>query len=247
MEQAGVEENDYSEVHLEEVVASVVVEGMEEEVHGPWVEAYRTAVGPGSHSAWVEEERWVVRDAAEADVANEIPFQGGVGVEVLVLVPSSVEALFPSLEAEAPVPSLEVPGQAWALDPCYSLSPFYYFLSLPSEDHVPFLCPWAVASVDLFLAYSYSCSCSYSYACVEEDLLALPCWDAAALFLAFEPVLFHLCLEHFLLVEVVVHLVEDSVVLHGLETGDHVVVGGLHLEALLGQEGLAGRLEIVSS
>jgi hypothetical protein len=95
--------------------------------------------------------------------------------------------------------------------------------------------------VDLFLAYSY--------AYVEEDLLSLSCWDAAALFLVFEPVLFHLCLENVLLVvEVVVHLVENSVVLHGLETWDHVVVGGLHhLEALLGQEGLAGRLEIVSS
>lgn len=104
--------------------------------------------------------------------------------------------------------------------------------------------------MDLFLAYSYCYSYScYSYSCsyAEKDLLSLPCWDAAALFLAFEQVLFHLCLEYFLLVEVVVHLVEDSAVLHGLETLDHVVVGGLHLEALLGQEGLAGRLEIVSS
>lgn len=130
VEQAGVEEND-SEVHLEEAVASVVVEGMEEEVHVPWVEAYRAAVDPGSHNAWVEEERWVVRDAAEADVdvAKDIPFQV---VVVEVLVPSSVEeALFPSLEA--PVPSWEVPGQAWALlDPYYSLSPsYYYFLFLP--------------------------------------------------------------------------------------------------------------------
>jgi hypothetical protein len=95
--------------------------------------------------------------------------------------------------------------------------------------------------VDLFLAYSYS------YAYVEEDLVSPTCWDASALFLAFEPVLFHLCLKNVLLVEVVVHLVEDSVVLHGLETWDHVVAGGLHLEALLGQEGLAGRREIVSS
>lgn len=122
VEQAGVEENDDSEVHLEEVVASVVVEGMEEEVHGPWVEAYWAAAGPGSHSAWVE-ERWIVRDGAEADVAKEILFQV---VVVAVLVPSSVEALFPSLEAEAPVPSLEVPGQAWALSPCYSLDPCYF-------------------------------------------------------------------------------------------------------------------------
>jgi hypothetical protein len=97
--------------------------------------------------------------------------------------------------------------------------------------------------VDLFLAYSYS----YSYAYVEEDLLSLAYWDAAVLFLVFEPVLFHLYLENFLLVEVAVHLVEDSVVLHGLETWDHVVAGSLHLEALLDQEGLAGRLEIVSS
>jgi hypothetical protein len=92
--------------------------------------------------------------------------------------------------------------------------------------------------VDLFLAYSYY---------VEKDLLSLACWDAAALFLVFEPVLFHLCRENFFLVEAVVRLVEYSVVLHGLETWDHAAVGGLHLEALLGQEGLADRLEIVSS
>jgi hypothetical protein len=130
VKQAGVEGSD-SEVDLEEVVASVGVEGMEEEVHGPWVEAYRAAVDPGSHSPWVEEERWVVRDAAEADVAKEIPSQAVV-VEVHVLVPSSMQALFPSLEAEAPVPSWVVPGQAWALSPCYSLSPSYYYcLFLP--------------------------------------------------------------------------------------------------------------------
>lgn len=126
MKQAGVEEND-SEFHLEEAVASVVVEGMEEEVHVPLMEAYRAAVDPGSHSAWVEEERWVVRDAAEAAVAKKIPFQVVVAE---VLVPSYVEALFPSWEA--PVPSWEVPGRAWALlDPYYFLSPSYYFLFLP--------------------------------------------------------------------------------------------------------------------
>jgi hypothetical protein len=127
--QAGVEEND-SEVHLEEAVASVVEEGMEEGVHMSWVEAYQAAVDPGSHSAWVEEERWVVREvvrgAVEDDVAKETPFQV---VVVEVLVPSSVDALFPSLEA--PVPAWEAHGQAWALYPCYSLSPSYYFLFLP--------------------------------------------------------------------------------------------------------------------